>query len=297
MKHLLHITAFVMLGGIFLLAAGCSDDGPTNPATPGDPNDPNFQYVDTAVFGDGFTQGFENMMEFTFILMDSIPGVNVRTLPHHNASTAAFNSVVFDSLSYQWTGQWHVFYFQAWAVTSNPTDTIDFVGTDSVHFTSSGTPQQYPDSTTDGFGYRAHATMNTRVATFDRNADHSIDISVDNLDLATATINGSAVEALAFTYSDTAATCDVDVNSSFNANNVVMNLNTGDCPQSGSMTATASLSMTCSGSLTLSVDGTWSASMLFNDPEITFTLTDGTNYWTMTDTCGTSGPVAAHMWR
>lgn len=294
MRKTLALTMFGLIMGVFLLAAGCSDDKATTPGTPGDPNDPGFQFVDSVILGDQFMEGMGTMMEMSFMLMDSIPGALAR---NHNfrQANAAFSSVVFDTLSYSYAGGWHVFYFEAYLTDIESTDTVDVVGIDSIQVLADGVPMTVPDSTANAIYFRAHVTVDTRVEAFSASMDHSFDLVADPTDPAVAIINGSALEAMGFTFEDSASVCDISVSNSISANNVKMNLDVGGCPEAGSITAMANLNMNCTGSLTLNVDGTWNVGATFEGDLITVNISNGENYWTMTDTCGT-GPVAGSRW-
>jgi len=293
MKQFVLLTAFALCIGACILAVGCSSDNAVNsPLPPGDVNDPDFQFVEDQVFGDQFTGGLDLSMELSTVLLDSIPGaVLSRNAFSRSAHAAAMGDLVFESLSYNYSGGWHIFTCAGYFGTTFPTDTVDFSGIDSVRTLSMGSPQSTPDSTTDEIEFRAHLSAASRSGSFTRDGDHSLDMKLVIEPTMNISLNGQSDEALTFVYEDTAATCDVNVSTSLTVSNVTIDFSSNACPSSGSMSAAASLSMACVGSLTLSADGTWHASAIFNGDTMTMYLNDGTNSWTVVDSCGT-GPVA-----
>lgn len=282
-----------------LLVAGCSDDKSTNTTLPaGDLNDPSYQWVDTNIFGDDFTEGLQAAMQLSFELIDSIPTPGpISSQPFHRTASTAANGPVFDSLGYEYTNDWHIFGFKGWAAVTNPIDTIDFSGTDSIQTLKAGVPQQVPDSTIDELLINAHLNLAWRVREITRQSDAQLHLTAVTGNDSLINVSALLTEFINFTFKGSTDTCSVDVNSDLNATDVVINnVISEECPRSGDMAAQVGLSLTCSGTTNFTVDGIWNATATFTGTTTDFTLTNGKKIWTSVDSCGT-GPVMLSVQR
>jgi hypothetical protein len=288
MKRFLIAGLACLLLALLSLFSACSDTV-TNSLPAGDPADADFQFVEDEV-SDQVFDGVDLSLQFSTELVDSIPGAApLRPGMHVNAAT--YSALVFDSLSYSFTNDWHLFDFWGFAVSESLLDTVDVSGIDSIQILASGVPLQVPDESIDQISFRAHFSAANRAGTATRDGVHRIDISRTDPLTEVTNIDGSAQEAISFVHTDTSGSCDIDVNVDFSANDVVIDFAGNDCPQSGSVSIALALSADCTGGgLTLSIDGNWSVMGTYNGDIGNFTYSDGQNVWSGVDSCDTGGP-------
>lgn len=290
MKKIQGILAMMIIGVLAAGITGCSNILTTGDTLDvGDNNDVNYQFVEQEIFSDEIYEGIDVSLDLTESLIDSIPGASP-TRPHIVAEAAG--SPVLNSLSYTYSNNWHIFTFTGYISEMGSADTVDFTGIDSIQVFDNGQIQQIPDDSSDAFNFRAHFTATGRNNSDSLVADHAVQVALDNVNADLIHLDAQLDEAIWFEYSNSTDTCQVNVTSSFTADDITMLESQGDasCPQSGMITIAVSVMMTCAGGganpFSLSIDGSWTAVGTFDGSSESFTISDGTNEWTSTEPCG-----------
>ena len=296
MKKIQGILAMVITGLLAVGISGCSNSITSGDALDtGDTSNVNYQFVEQEIFSDEIYSGIDVSLDITLSLIDSIPGASPtrrRLVP------AAAGDAVLSSWSYTFANDWHIFTFTGTVTESGSSEIIDFTGIDSIQVFANGQVQQVPDDSSDAFNFRAHFTALNRNGTDSLIADHAVQVALDAVNDSLITFNAQLNEAISFAYSDSAATCQVNVTSSFTAVDIKImeSQDESGCPLDGTITISVSLSMTCGGTgdnpFSLSVDGSsWTAVGTFDGTNETFTISDGTSQWTSTEPCGSVQPA------
>lgn len=290
MKKIQGNLAMVIVGLLAVGISGCSNIITSSDALDtGDNSNVNYQFVEQEIFSDEIYEGIDVSLDLTESLIDSIPGASPT---RRHLIPAAAGDAVLSSWSYTYANDWHIFTFVGTVTEAGSADTIDFTGIDSIQVFANGQVQQVPDDSSDAFNFRAHFTALNRNGTDSLDADHAVQVALDDINPELITFDAQIDEAISFAYSDTAATCQVNVTSSLTAVDITMQETQGggDCPLSGTLTVSLSLAMNCAGTgsnpFSLSIDGNWTAVGTFDGTSETFTISDGTNQWTSTETCG-----------
>ncbi|KAA3636800.1 MAG: hypothetical protein DWP97_02015 [Calditrichaeota bacterium] len=293
MKRYLLLTVFGLLS-LGLTIIGCDSSDSSNESNPliGDTSSENFQFVQDEV-GEGAFNTIGYSLDLSFDFIDQIPGAPTSPKQKNLVSYSASDSVQSNhQYTYDTLNGWHIFQFEA--TIYEDTDVISIAGTDSIQVTIDGDPMRYPDSTMNGIKIRNWFE-------FDVNSDddahgeghHSYDIDATQYEVdGTGSIDGMTEEYLSVYTADSNATCTLLVENNVTINDVILMVDSPDdgCPQSGSVVVSSGLSLNCTGNgegglSSLSIDGTWTMTAQFNGTSETYTFSDGTTTWTITEPC------------
>jgi hypothetical protein len=84
--------------------------------------------------------------------------------------------------------------------------------------------------------------------------------------------------------------CSVDADMGYLVNDIVMDISEGGsegpgCPRSGTLSYAGSIDISCTGDRELSVSGSWSVSQTFDNTNVAYSVSNGSNGWTLNETC------------
>lgn len=301
MKRVFLLALTLLLASGLALISGCSGNGSNNSEF-GDTNAVEFQLVQEVVVNNSMGS-VDNAVDLSWELFDSIPGVAVSPKSFNSrAAQSESDIIVIDSFNYSYNGGWHIFAFWAWAADTVDGDTADVSGVDSLQALDNDVPQQIPDSTTDELYIRAHYDLSVRNTNIVGSANDSVDIvNIDWSGINPTVIDGSSTENLQGTVSDSQIVVDFDFANSLDADSVVANIGSEDCPSSGLLVLNSSIVISAVRTIgasvdTLSIDGNWEVSASFNNGDVTVTYYDGTTYWQTTETCGSPSASPVDRW-
>ena len=297
MKKIALITLMLLLAAAASLIPGCNSTGTDSEF--GDTNAVEFQLVQNVV-AENSLGGVGNIVDVSWTLYDSIPGVTTSPKSFSSRAASSEDIIVVDSFNYSYNGGWHVFAFWVKAVDTVAHDTVDVTGIDSLQALNNGVPMQVPDTTVDDLYIRAHYDVALRNTNIVGSSDNSVNIgNIDWTGVTPTVIDGNVTENLQGTVSDSEIVVDFNFTNTLNADNIVANLGSEECPSSGllSLNSTVDISAirTIGASVdTLNVQGNWNISAAFNNGSVTVTYYDGTTYWQTTETCGepAASPIA-----
>lgn len=294
------LIALILLSAVGAsLIPGCSSTTPTNP-TMGDTNSVQFQIVQNVV-ADNSLEGVGNVVDISWTLFDSIPGVTASPKNFHQRAALADGIVAVDSFNYSYANGWHIFAFWIWAADTVTHDTVNVSGIDSLQALNGTVPLQIPDSTTDALHIRAHYDVVLRNTNIVGSADDSV--VIDNIDWSGVNpliIDGSITETLTGTVSDSLAVIDFSFTNTLYADSIVAIVGSENCPSTGLLVLNSAIDISAIRSIgsmvdTLAIVGNWNISAAFNNGNVTLTYFDGTTYWQTTEACG--APVASPLER
>ncbi|MFQ5498069.1 MAG: hypothetical protein ACE5FH_00210 [Candidatus Zixiibacteriota bacterium] len=195
---------------------------------------------------------------------------------------------------------WHIFDFKARLTDPTAGDTVNLTGTDSVQLIVLGVPVNYlpAEDSLEAVKTRLHADFR-----FNSGADsaqiigrHRIDFTRLIVDIDTLVqVDGTGDEEVTAHMTDSAdglVGCEFTVDEHVTLVELVFPADSNACPNSGSLTGTASFDFSCSreggiGTDSLSIHGTWNVKAVANgNGSITVTYDDGTTFWQeTTDDC------------
>ncbi|MGH8015203.1 MAG: hypothetical protein ACREBV_03335 [Candidatus Zixiibacteriota bacterium] len=290
MKRLTLLGLSLIVAAAIALIFGCSSDSPTETEF-GDTNSIEFQLVQAVVVNNSI-QDVGNIVDLSWELFDSIPGVSPSPKSFSSRAAQSEDIIVVDSFNYSYAGGWHVFAFWARVTDTAEGDTADVSGIDSLQALDNEVPQQIPDSTTDELYIRAHYDVALRNTNIAGSADDSVDIeNIDWSGLNPTVIEGTVTENLQGTVSDSEVVIDFNFTNTLIADSIVANIGSEDCPSTGLLVLNSSIDISAIRTIgasvdTLNINGDWEVSATFNNGDVTVTYYDGTTYWQTTETCG-----------
>jgi len=299
MKRLILISLALLVFAGLALITGCNSKG-TPPVEYGNVNDPEFQLVSDFVFQEAL-DGVGKIIDISWELFDSIPGVTPSPKLVSGPAALGEDVLVVDSFNYSYTNGWHVFSF--WAVVSDAAegDTVDLAGIDSMQTLDNGTPMQVPDTSMDDMFLRAHYDISLRNGDFNGSSDGSVDIgNIDWTEVQPSTISGNVIDYLLGSFSDTDFVVTFEFTNQLNANSIVADLGSEDCPTSGTLSLSSAVDISAIQTIgasvdTLNISGNWVVDAEFNNGNYTVTYYDGTTYWQTTEACSPS-PSPISRW-
>ncbi len=302
MKRFLLLGVFMGLGVAVVFLCGCDEDkdrtgshGTVDPA-------------DSAFLTDFFTE--DGLMadpgeiaEVSFALLEHEFGSSA---PKTTASVKALQQgdeiIIINGAVYSFSDGWHIFDFEATIINQRNNDTVDVVGTDSVQLLENGLPVEIPNESTemDGLKARAHADWDLRPHGSNHGDIHrAVDIILEVVGADTIIeIDGSAHDTLLLYGDWNNGTCNIDVTLDQTITDLrVYAEGPQDCPISGYVSIITSLDVLYVGAGedpdTLSISGNWHVTATVNDDSsITFTFSNGTVSWTVTQPCDSQLPAA-----
>jgi len=292
MKRLFLILAAVVMVAGLMCIVGCSDDDnkPTGP-TPGNPNNSEFLLMKD-LMGEGYASLDGNIIDLSLEMMDSIPDKTSSYNPFKpTAGASLFDSLVF---SYTYSNFWHVFSLTAVMYTEGDdpllVDTLTFQGVDSLRFWNASGMMQYPDTTTTTINIRAHVTMDISGQSGQAGIESDASYDLTGGPHVGLNINGAASHFMYLSAVTDTSSLHAEIDAGHTATNIYFDstaLANDDCPVSGRLAAAASIDLDyISPSDTVMIAGGWSVLFVYNDGEVTITYTHGTNYWVVTEPCG-----------
>lgn len=296
MKRLLILAVSILLIPALMSVMSCSDDD-DNPVTTGDPNDPSYEFYSEAV---GDLPGEANMMllEITMDLLDWLEqaGSSQQSDRSWRAATGVTDGE-FDSIHYTYGSGWHVFYFEYTQIDTEDdfSETLQFVGYDSVRTFEDGAPVQIVDSLMDSLYARAHVAVDMANSDGEQGhigAHHDLTAINSGIDMygQWVTLSLSSLDSLNLLFEDEGANCSLAVVCAATGSNLLMPVQIEDaCPTSGTLSASEELGLACTGGDNFdeaSINGTWSVNYSFTDGVGTIRVTKGNVQWTVVDTCG-----------
>lgn len=290
--------AFALSGGLILtLAIGCSStDSPTGNMQVGDTTSAGFQFVEENFNGEDVLNNFEFGLEVSSRLLAEA-GVPVASSRNGALASAGVNDVIINSiLDWEFTAdRWWVFDFEA---TISETDSgvvtqISVAGIDSVQLLLDGVAI---DSSEVALGFdalkaRAHVNWADLAQTVTAAAHHRVDFSAAEVgNDSLITIAGSVDDTVTLVWAGQDYECSLEMSSNQAVDNLVVLISaSGDCPQSGSLSAVATIDLLCYGLGAsqfneLDVNGTWTMTAQVNENQsATITYSDGTTAWVITE--------------
>jgi len=288
------ISMLLVLG----LMLGCSNDSSTNNTTlkQGDTTSGDFQFAQD-VIGGGTMDEIPVSINLSFGLM----GRQFAEAPgKEKANTMALldddNVILIDSASYSYLSGWHVFHYYVTVVDTTEDDTVAVNGIDSIQIKANGTPLPALDTTMDELDLRNHFAFNSITDTGSGSGYHALDIAGDLMGTGLLAINGSGIDSIQGTFSDSSASCTLHANTNITVNDINVN-NSSDCPTSGNISITANMTLACSGQGSspldsLNINGGWTVTATFTGNQIKYTYSNATTTWSATETCSeTTGKV------
>ena len=293
MKKILLLT-FLSLLAFGITFIGCDSSNSSNDSNLllGDTNSENFQFVEENV-GEGAFNSIGYSLDLSFEFIDQIPGPPSSPKQKKIVSYSASDSIQANhQYSYDTLNGWHIFLFEA--IIYDSTDVVSLAGIDSIQVTKDGIAMRYPDSTMNGFKIRKWFEFSLNGAD-DAHGEghHAYDIDATQYEIdSTGSIDGMTEEYLSVYTADSNATCTLAVTNNVTINDVILLVDSPDdgCPQGGSVVVSSGLSLDCTGNgegglNSLSIDGNWTLTAQFNGTTETYTFTDGTTTWTITEPC------------
>jgi len=297
MKRILWLLTLLLCGLTLSLFLGCSDDDDDNPLKEGDPNSAEFQFFQETV-AEQPLQLSEYALFSTIALLDSFIIPEQTQKSGYNFATAEGDPlIVFDSVTFNTSGGWFVFYFEfaIYKAGIYEVDTLEVKGTDSIKVYEGGVPVYTLVGEPDSIEARQHIEFDW----WNNLGEEATGSSHYNLKIAgtppdSTVINATSADSLVsrfFPVDDELSLCSLMVVSTTDIDNLVMNLdsvNTGDvCPSAGSIYCTLNLDLDCVGdSALVDISGTWTMLLSFDGIMETITVTNGEFRWSKTDVCG-----------
>ncbi len=286
-----------------VLVIGCSDDKSTTPEL-GDPNDPNFQFVYSLVGDDMFSE-IGTSMEMSLDLLESEGFLNLTSgkgSPILGLQDGPGDVIISAVDTFYFTDDyWFVFVFSA--DLSEGQEYFEVSGIDSVQLLNQGEPLHFSvvEGGFDGLKANAHVNVSSSYG-IEGGSHHRLEAEVVSVFEADSLIriDGSAFDTLNTVWSDTAGSCDIELikNSSIDDLNVLVSSTPGieDCPQSGSISVSASIDISCTGDGSnelqeRDVNGVWTVDAVVNSNQtVTVTVTGDNNTWRIVEPldCGGS---------
>jgi len=242
-------------------------------------------------------------MDLSLDLIDSVPALGAPGKFHVSSLALQEGDAVFDSVSYTYTNGWHVFTFDGYVVDISTLDTTDISGTDSVQILAAGSPLAEFDSTVDAMKIRAEMDISARGGNAVLAGVQRFDITDMTSDSTVpVTLNGTMSETADLSFADSAGSCDMNLDNSVSVDNVVIVLESDECPRSGSMSAVTTVNVSCAGqgdnggTFSLNVNDTWHVTATFDNGTMTTVFNNSTTTWTVTDTCNSGQASSPAAW-
>jgi len=291
----------MLLFGALALVIGCSDDDEGTPVgglTQGDTADLSFQFIDTTV-GEDIFSNMGISIELAFSLMDWIPGASaglLRDNPITTLGTSEYEDIIITSVIFTYTESgWFVFEFDALIVELPEYDTTEISGIDSLQFLNNGViiDTSAVDPEMDEFKIRGHAQW-SHADDASGATHHRIDIETQESGVDTLMlINAAGNDTLSLSLATDSANCTLDVYNTLAVTNLLVAMDDEEdgCPQSGRVSVAATVDLSCIGGSQnpfdhLDINHTWVITLVFNDNgTVTMTYSDGTTLWTVTRVC------------
>lgn len=296
------ILAAMLMAGLVLALAGCSDDETTTNSTDNGLTAQEREFVANIVGDDVFGDALQSTALSTILLSTIVSGAPARSVPAVQGLADPVTEIIIDEVgSYTYSGGWHIFEFSATLVGAGADDTVDADGIDSVQVLVDGTPQQIITETLeiDELRARAHVDWVERSGQGDGAIHHSLDIAIEPSGSDTLiTIDGSIYDTLQAVEVDDSATCDLSLATDQTIDSLAIRSDAGpdDCPETGHVSSTVTITADCVGTGgsnpdSLSISGTWTVTAQVNsDNTVTVTFTGANASWSVTEPCGSSAP-------
>ena len=295
MKRTLVILFLGALAAGIAMVAGCSsddksNDNPVNNSNQGQLTDDNFLFVSNSV-GETSANNYEVDFNLVLALLNEIDlgGKSQGQRHRYGGLLGAQEKTVVITLSNDPTQTpegWYVFTFNAQIIEEMDTTYI-LGGTDSIRILLDGTPVEWVGESTDLNQVQARAY----VPWFNNNGEdgkshHTLDVVVDVVGSdSLATVDASVEDSITGFDRTNGVTCDYIILNDALADNIVVlaNQNSDECPRSGTVDATVSVSLDCEaegGIGAINLDGVWNITATFNaDSTVTFDYSHGPVKW------------------
>ncbi len=291
------LLTLIAMGLVWL--PGCDKETTSASLKTGDTTDAGFQVM-KELLGDGLMGQNRGMINIALELTDQIPG-GLGRLPTPFKHAVTGDSILVNSYSY--SQYWHIFACSVFA--NDGSDYFLFTGIDSLRFADADGFVRYPDSTVNAMNVQYHflvaAELGASTVQMKDHGDWNITGEWDNY----MRINGQSSDTAAFHFvkNDTAY-CNIEMTAGQTVNNLYLDsvvTNDSGCPPSGSIAMSSMLSMECvnvPNADSLNIQGHWTATFAFHDPNMTATFSDGLTLWTVTEECRNGGgPVKRGLFR
>ncbi|MFZ5981689.1 MAG: hypothetical protein ACOYVF_13785 [Candidatus Zixiibacteriota bacterium] len=297
MKRFFWFLTLLCCGLALSFVMGCSDDDDENPLKEGDPNSAEFQFFEDVV-ADQSMELSQYALFSTLALLDSflIPE-EIKKSGYNFATAEGEPLIVFDSVTFDTSGGWYIFYFEFAAYQSGilEVDTLEVVGTDSIKVYQGGLPVYVLVGEPDSLEAREHIR-----AEWWNNLGEEADaaghyrLRIAGAPPANTMINAFSSDSLSSRFvpvDDGLSLCSLMVTASSTIDNLVINLDSIDtaevCPTAGAIHFALNIDLDCVGDTTLvDISGGWTMDMVFDGAMETITVTNGEYQWTKTDLCG-----------
>ncbi|MDX9856564.1 MAG: hypothetical protein RBT76_02115 [candidate division Zixibacteria bacterium] len=301
----LSLAATIVLASMLAAVIGCSDDdeNPTGSHLQvGDTTTATFRFIDSTLAGEDVLEDFELSVNLFEALTAALPGGSARVNHPRAMLTAGLDAEdsvdVSSIIDWSWTaGNWLVIEFEATVVSVDGSDTSEVMvaGIDSIQFLLDGVVLDSAgawEGDFDGLRTNVHAAADG----FD--GENSVTGAVHrrleilgghNNNDSLGIVNATARDTVTFDLSDDSGSCLIELVNHPTIDDIVLNLVSEECPESGSVARTVSIDLSCQsndGLNQLDIEGTWTVTATVNgDGTITVTYSDGTTAWTVTRPC------------
>jgi hypothetical protein len=289
-KRLIWLVLLILIAMGLVWLPGCDKETTSSQLKKGDTTDAGFQVM-KELLGDGVMGQDQGMINIALELTNQIPGALTPLSAPFKHSAAGDSIVVY---SYIYAQYWHVFACSVFVSSNN--DFFLFTGVDSLRFANANGLVRYPDSTVTAMNIRYHflvaAELGASSAWMNDHGSWDITGEWGNF----MSIDGHSADTVDFhlVKNDTAY-CNIEMNVGQTINHLYLDsvaLDDKGCPPSGSISMTSMLTMECvnvPNADSLNVEGHWTASFTFRDPNMTAVFSNGTTLWTVTEECRESG--------
>lgn len=299
MKRSILILLGVMAVVGLVVAYGCSSDSssPTGQTVVTPPNE-GYELVNNMLNVGGVNYAYEQLSVSLYLM--GVLADDKKALPLLKPLTANSEDMNVNIISHEYTNNWHIFTIGATIIRNSQSeveDTIIFEGTDSLRFHGPTGYVELPNQELDLINVRNHyeahlggdgySAETKTISTFNLTVDfpYSLTINGSSDDSVTATgeiyVNEDLNSICTFDLINHQAWDDIFVDGDV--------VDGGSCPPSGSVSLTSTITSECENSEvfdSVTVDGSWSLGVVFNNGIMTSTLTTGTTNWRQVDTCG-----------
>jgi hypothetical protein len=244
----------------------------------------------------------EQIITISMALIDEIPdGAGKRIVlpkPVNDVETLVITNYIFSN------DKWHIFYCSSYVADEGFELDMSLKGIDSIRFSSGGVYVAFPNDTTPTtINIRAHFDIDFNYAESYISLDHDASYTVVGMLDQYYHIGGNTSDTLDMHLeTNDTSYCDFNLKVSQTLLNIYIDsgiIEGEECPPAGSININASINVECVGNNaadSLSLDGNWTASIVFNDQTITATYSDGHTRWVVNEDCDAGGGLTKSTW-
>lgn len=306
MKRSILIVLAVMAVVGLVIVYGCSSDSssPTGQTVVTPPN-AGYEQVNGLLNVSGVDYSYEQL-SLSLYLMGYLAG-DKKALPLLKPLGPESDDMDVNVVNHEYTNNWHIFTISATIIRdsygeSEVKDTIIVEGTDSLRFHGPDGYVELPNQELDLINVRSHyeAHLGGEGYSAETKTISGFNLTVDFP--YSLIINGSSDDSVAaiggiYVNDGLNSTCTFGMITHQTWDDIFINgdvIDGGGCPPSGSISLTSTITSECENPEVLdsvTVAGSWSMGVVFDDGIMTSTLTTGTTNWRQVDTCGVNFDV------